>query len=75
MFPLFEFVWTVTVAVHFGLALLAVLSLSKVASALSVLTCAWWTILCALLPIIGSVLWFRIGKPKALRELSDDTTQ
>lgn len=75
MIPIFEIVWTIVFVTHFGLALLAVLSVSKVASSLSTVTCARWTLFSILVPIVGSVCWFRIGLRKARARTTDDSTQ
>ncbi|UOQ60917.1 hypothetical protein MUN76_02765 [Leucobacter rhizosphaerae] len=75
MFPTFEVVWTILFVVHFGLALLAILSLSKLAPGLSAATCARWALFCILVPVVGSICWFRIGRPKLAARTTDDETQ
>ena len=75
MIPIFEIAWSILFVVHFGLALLAVLSLSKIAADLSVATCARWALFSILVPVVGSVCWFRIGRPRALTRIAGESTQ
>ena len=75
MIPVFEIAWTVIFLLHFGLALLAILSLSNVASTMSVLACARWVLFCILVPVVGSICWFRIGRRNARARATEDSTQ
>lgn len=71
---MFEISWGLGVLLHLGGALSAVMSMSKVADSLSVIRAARWTVLITLVPILGSLLWFWIGKPRVVRTAAEDST-
>ncbi|QIM18470.1 hypothetical protein G7066_07220 [Leucobacter coleopterorum] len=69
-----DFIWSIFVVSHLVLALIAVISMSKVASSMTALRAGRWIVLIVLLPIIGSVLWLWAGKRRVLRERAEDST-
>jgi hypothetical protein len=69
---MFEFIWGIIVLVHLGIALYVIMSMSRLGDSISALRAARWITLVAFVPIIGSVLWLWIGRPRVLREAEND---
>ena len=70
----YDIVWSVVAVVIVGLAIVAILSLSRVARRLTAVQALIWVLVVLFVPVLGPVAWLAVGRRAGLEGRPDSRT-
>ncbi|MDT3317979.1 PLDc N-terminal domain-containing protein [Microbacterium sp. KSW4-11] len=70
----YDIVWSVVAVVIVGLAIVAIVSLSRVARRLTAVQALIWVLVVLFVPVLGPVAWLAVGRRAGLEGRPDSRT-